>query len=468
MRTIVFFCVLCFASIAAAQTPSNSGNAVTGIKWPTDPPVGIGTQLSTPSGPISALHIHYDASNTITWPAILRLSEGNGTNSNAFGLLALIPSPPIADTLKYSSLIRGQDLVLRENEGDLIITNFWKGNGAIRFSTFPDTTIVPPPTPPYVLQDTDFERLTILSNGNVGVNMSPGSSGLCTPIDQLQIGGGALTPVGHTSAIPGLSMYGGNRFEGMMRPDSAKTFPIQWRNISFNDYQDHVHGGSLRIAPMSSSGIAFSEVQGGLLQFNCWPYDSARGLNDKTHSVSLSMTGNDGLNMWCWRSSTDDYHQLFNVLLPDVTGGPITRNTNGLFIHHTPVLITSDTSTTASIDFTNLTHVNPLYGDGKTWVLAVNGPALFKEAFVSLDWPDYVFDRDYKLMPLPDVEQYIREHHHLPGVPSADSLAKTGVPLGQTSAMMMQKIEELTKYAIEQQKEINQLKTELQELRKER
>jgi hypothetical protein len=455
--TFAFFVLLLTASAAGAQITNT---------FPTGGFAGIGTQLSLPAGPIDPLQIHYDPVKH-PYPPVLRLSQGSGTNSIDFGILGLM----LPMDLTYSSLVdSSRDLILHEHyDGDIIITNFTgvarPYGGAIRLATTGDTNLRP------LIERThhDLERMTILGNGNVGIDLPPDhTTGLCLPVEQLQVGGGFLTPSGYPSAVPGLSIYGGNRFEGMIRPDTAATFPIQWRNISFNDYQDHVHGGSLRVAPMSSSGIAFSESQGGLLQFNCWPFDSLRGLNDKTHNVTLQMTGNDGLSMWCWRNDSDQYHHLFDVLLPDVTGWPISRNTNGLFVHHTPVLITSDTTSTASIDFTNLLHVNPLYGDGQTWLLAVNGPAIFKEAFVSLDWPDYVFDCDYKLMPLNEVEKYITGNHHLPGVPSADSLAKTGVPLGQTEAKLMEKIEELTKYLIEQNKEIEQLKSEVQELQEAR
>jgi hypothetical protein len=128
------------------------------------------------------------------------------------------------------------------------------------------------------------------------------------------------------------------------------------------------------------------------------------------------------------------------------------------------VYIGTDTGTNLTPDFTNFAHMNPNYGDGKTWMLAVNGPALFKEAFVSLDWPDWVFGAKYQPMPLLDLEKYISINHHLPGIPSADSMAKTGVPLGQTQVKIMEKVEEQALYTISQQKQIDTLTARVQAL----
>ena len=76
------------------------------------------------------------------------------------------------------------------------------------------------------------------------------------------------------------------------------------------------------------------------------------------------------------------------------------------------------------------------------------------------DWADYVFEDDYKLMPLSEVEKYTIENNHLPNVPSADEMASNGLDLGQTSKMFMEKIEELTLYIIQMNKEIQALKKE--------
>jgi hypothetical protein len=82
------------------------------------------------------------------------------------------------------------------------------------------------------------------------------------------------------------------------------------------------------------------------------------------------------------------------------------------------------------------------------------------------DWSDYVFDDDYKKMSLESVEAYVKENKHLPNVPSTEEMMKNGNDLGKTDAKLLEKIEELTLYMIEMNKEIKALKMENAKLRK--
>ncbi len=74
------------------------------------------------------------------------------------------------------------------------------------------------------------------------------------------------------------------------------------------------------------------------------------------------------------------------------------------------------------------------------------------------NWPDFVFDKDYKLKSLESVEAFIKENRHLPEIPSAEEVGKDGVDLVQMDAKLLQKIEELTLYMIEMKKENEALK----------
>jgi len=81
----------------------------------------------------------------------------------------------------------------------------------------------------------------------------------------------------------------------------------------------------------------------------------------------------------------------------------------------------------------------------------------------STNWADHVFNKDYKLLPLSEVESFINKNNHLPGIPSADELVKEGIDVGAMLAKQTEKIEELTLYIIEMKKEIELLKKERQE-----
>jgi hypothetical protein len=68
----------------------------------------------------------------------------------------------------------------------------------------------------------------------------------------------------------------------------------------------------------------------------------------------------------------------------------------------------------------------------------------------STEWADYVFDPGYYLTPLTEVEKFVNKNHHLPNVPSAGEIVKNGVNLAAMDAKLLEKIEELTLYLIEQ------------------
>jgi len=73
-------------------------------------------------------------------------------------------------------------------------------------------------------------------------------------------------------------------------------------------------------------------------------------------------------------------------------------------------------------------------------------------------WSDFVFESEYKLPTLRDVENHIKEKGHLKDIPSASEVQKNGINLGEMDAKLLQKVEELTLYTIDQQKEIEELK----------
>lgn len=100
--------------------------------------------------------------------------------------------------------------------------------------------------------------------------------------------------------------------------------------------------------------------------------------------------------------------------------------------------------------------------------LAVDGTIHTKEVKVDLTgWSDFVFESDYELLALEEVEQHIAEKGHLPEIPSEAEVIENGINLGEMDAKLLQKIEELTLYLIEQNKEIKELKEKVQSLENE-
>jgi len=76
-----------------------------------------------------------------------------------------------------------------------------------------------------------------------------------------------------------------------------------------------------------------------------------------------------------------------------------------------------------------------------------------------------VFDKNYRLLTLKEVEEFIKENHHLPDVPSEKEVAENGIDVEEMDGILLKKIEELTLYIIEQNKEIESLKKEIHYLK---
>ncbi len=112
-------------------------------------------------------------------------------------------------------------------------------------------------------------------------------------------------------------------------------------------------------------------------------------------------------------------------------------------------------------DFSNNTYNNI----ANYYKLSVNGAIRAKEVVIETTWSDFVFHKNYKLPTLDEVENYIHEHGHLPEIPSAEEVEKNGGNLGELLKLQMQKIEELTLYLIDQNKKMQQMQKELDELK---
>ena len=97
--------------------------------------------------------------------------------------------------------------------------------------------------------------------------------------------------------------------------------------------------------------------------------------------------------------------------------------------------------------------------------LNVNGTIRSTELIVESGWADYVFAKDYLLKPIADVEKYINEHKHLPNIPPASEIKENGLKISEISTKMMEKIEEMMLYIIEQNKQIRDLQHEVSELK---
>jgi len=96
-----------------------------------------------------------------------------------------------------------------------------------------------------------------------------------------------------------------------------------------------------------------------------------------------------------------------------------------------------------------------------TYKLDVNGTIRANEIQVNLDGADFVFENDYKLMSIKELEKFVKEQKHLPEIAPAKEMVQDGTNLGNLNSKLLQKIEELTLYTIEQNKAIEEFKQAL-------
>ncbi|MBL7921421.1 MAG: hypothetical protein JNJ40_13975 [Bacteroidia bacterium] len=176
---------------------------------------------------------------------------------------------------------------------------------------------------------------------------------------------------------------------------------------------------------------------------------------------------------------------------PQIVLGPAYSHNNSWGIETTPTGLNfwrpGSGQTNPGNYFMFLKHTNGNVGiktDNPTAALTVNGNALIgNPATVNLpagyklyvesgiltekvkvavkntgNWADYVFDKNYKMLPLNEVEAYVQKNKHLPGVPSAEEVVENGIDMATMDAKLLEKIEELTLYVIKLEKEMNELK----------
>ncbi len=93
--------------------------------------------------------------------------------------------------------------------------------------------------------------------------------------------------------------------------------------------------------------------------------------------------------------------------------------------------------------------------------LDVNGNARVNEIVVNTTGADFVFSGSYSPLSIDSLKAFIDQYHHLPEVPSAEQMQKTGLNLGNTQILLLQKVEELTLYIIRQNQQIRELQKQI-------
>ena len=155
----------------------------------------------------------------------------------------------------------------------------------------------------------------------------------------------------------------------------------------------------------------------------------------------LDFTSNSDGNHWLWRHDDGSSDPIVYGAHLNVRNGEVWRLRN----------------ITTSTDLVSVTDEADLRVAGTV----TSGEVVVTET----GWADFVFEEGYDLPLLEEVKTYIEHEGHLPDIPSAKEVEREGVALGKMNAKLLQKIEELTLYAIKRQEEAEKLGEAMQTLR---
>lgn len=292
---------------------------------------------------------------------------------------------------------------------------------------------------------------TFPTTGNVGI----GTLNPAAKISFNEVNDGANTPDGITWFNPNPLAYGIYRTPGSWLAPAYQQLKLAWDtgiildpgNAYLNSYVDIQRGG-LRVSAgsvgigvtnpsqkLSVAGNILSSVgtnEGGSL----WLENPNKTGNLASRWAIYNMTGNYGNSLQFW-----SYNQDASVMGPKFA---ITDNGN--------VLIgkTSQANT--------------------AYLLDVNGKARANEIVVNTTGADFVFEPDYKLTDLSELEKFVKTNKHLPEIAAAKTMEENGIGVSEMQTKLLQKVEELTLYLIEQNKRIaayeNVQKQQQQEIEK--
>lgn len=253
----------------------------------------------------------------------------------------------------------------------------------------------------------------------------------------------------------------------------------KWGLISYRTVAQF-HGSPLVAAPFAqttTAPVGFLATTGtyGLKcdfdnnKFYQLPYQDTKG--------NLAVAGNIGAGV------------VPNYALHTVSPGNTNRAAAYLWGENYGTAIGTLNATAANYAFAVLNNANPdgssapgggkpllfVRGDGNVGIgtsvpqakLAVKGDVFaLKIKVTQTGWADFVFHPDYKLPALQDVEQFVKEHRHLPEIPSQKDVERDGLDIGEINKKLLQKVEELTLYLIEMKKENDDLKKRMEAVEK--
>jgi hypothetical protein len=406
--------------------------ATTGNIYYNNGNIGIGT-----NNPLGTLHV-----NPVR-PIIMKYNGGNGVYGSEIGFNAVLNTSVTPNEFKKlgGTSQQGGASMIADYQGNLYFQMYNAGTESESVIQY---------KPQITFQNTGFVGLGITSPQTM-FNINQGAGDAITGTPALRIGG--------TGNYPSLEFGIKGAYDGM---------------ISTYGNDLHLYSGNWRVAGAVASenhNISFYTSQANSVNWNTpkmyLRYDGNFGIgtsspNRKLHVSALDASVQQRFERTGSSAGITDVG-VDNQGLKFFIGGYESPSLKALFGSNGKV------------------GIGTFSPDAE---LTVNGTTHTKEVKVdlSIPGPDYVFEESYALPTLEEVKSYIDQNKHLPEVPSAKEMEANGVNLGEMNMLLLKKIEELTLYVIEQNKniqfqnekakkhgnEIEFLKNEIQKIRKEK
>jgi hypothetical protein len=261
----------------------------------------------------------------------------------------------------------------------------------------------------------------------------------------------------YTLSLGNTSIIGSERQTSSGTPGNSITIQA---GAPISNYSN-LNGGDLIL----KSGISTGTGSSNLIFFTPQK-SSSSGQTDNTliERMRIDAIGNIGIGT---SSPTNGIH-LYSPSYTNSKGITVEQNLSYTGSTFFTAKFTSNViyalQNTKAFSVTNTTsNSNPFYvtGEGRLVALSVSAQKIFAEEIEvkELGWSDFVFEQNYDLLSLNDVESFIRQNKHLPGVPSAKEVQQNGINLAKMNSILLQKIEELTLYLLDLNKKIEQLES---------
>lgn len=248
---------------------------------------------------------------------------------------------------------------------------------------------------------------------------------------------------------------------GTKSTNGATNTPLPNFNFQVHGVADYIesvrgggtlnHGKTSRIGLTNSiSGNAFDD--GAVLRMS---ENNFSILNQESGNFSLGLPSliltfhNSSNRIWLGGSAqTGNDYAKFNIVVNDDHGLLIKTTAVG----KTALKIKNHSDIASAIEIFGTSTAQPnfkVFGSGTVYAR--------KYVTTLNNFPDYVFQPDYQLMPLTELRNYIQTNRHLPNVPSATTIESEGADLGELNRILVEKVEELTLYILQMETRINEL-----------